>query len=306
MRPQLLLALLWPCLSQGQAWFSDQAVWHYTFNGGAGFNADGHVRVEVTGDSLVAGQPSRMLTRTRETYDYDLAQYSSLLIGTIFAHEMGGIVWVYMPSLNAFDTLYAMNAVPGDHWQLPALPDAACDPESRMEVTDTGMTVIAGQVLRWLAVDITLLPFAQTISDTIIERIGTIGTYLLPMDVCAGFLDFEEGGPLRCFQDAGIFYTTEIAPACDFIVGVSGQSAPTNLVLFPNPAQDQLHVQLPKGVEGGLLRVLGATGRVLQVERFPAFVSTFSFPISDLPPGLYALELMDQQSVRWLAKWVKE
>ena len=78
------------------------------------------------------------------------------------------------------------------------------------------------------------------------------------------------------------------------------------LKVWPNPARDQLHVQLPQGLRGGVLRVLDATGQVVQEERFPAQVSSFSFPISDLPPGLYALELMDQQAGRWLAKWVKE
>ncbi|MCB9194583.1 MAG: T9SS type A sorting domain-containing protein [Flavobacteriales bacterium] len=76
--------------------------------------------------------------------------------------------------------------------------------------------------------------------------------------------------------------------------------------VWPNPAQDQLNVQLPQGLRGGVLRVLDATGRVVQEERFPAFVSSFSFPISALPPGLYTVQLMDQQAGRWLAKWIKE
>lgn len=90
--------------------------------------------------------------------------------------------------------------------------------------------------------------------------------------------------------------------------GVEEQQAESSrqLAVWPNPAQGLLNVQLPEGLRSGLLRVMDATGRVVQQERFPAFVSSFSFPLSAFSPGLYTVQLIDPQAGPWLAKWIKE
>ena len=99
-----------------------------------------------------------------------------------------------------------------------------------------------------------------------------------------------------------------LEPGCHVITGL--QSQVTNwrggLRLWPNPvpAQGQLHVaiDLPAGfaLRGPLrLALTDAAGRLVQEHALPGGVSSFSFPVSSLPAGLYHVHLLD--ATRWLS-----
>lgn len=302
MKPWILILLLWPLVMNGQTWFPDGAVWHYGYS--SGFGAQGYVRFDVIGDTVVNGQSSRKLTRTRETYDFINQQYGSETMAPVIAHEAAGVVWLYVPSISEFDTLYNLAAVPGDQWLLPPMPDPfICTEESMMIVTDTGTTMIGSVQLHWMAVNIHYVDLqgSMVIQDTILERVGT-GAYMLPHDLCNSFIDGQEGGPLRCYQDVEIDYVISDEP-CNFVVGV-GEA---NEVLFrprifPNPADDRIWLD-GIDVEGPFIAVVYDMQGVSVLSN--AVTPKKGIDVSTLAPGFYTLTLVSKVGRQTTLKWLK-
>lgn len=249
----------------------------------------------VAGDTLVLGQDSRKMTRTREVFNYTDSLYYTQTMGTLVAHEDAGIVWIHVPVLAAFDTLYDFNAHPGDHWRLAELPSPLnCDPESWMQVVDTGTVNIDGDPLRWLAVDVHYLPTAPAIyRDTIIERIGSTDMYFLPHDRCNGFTDGQEGGVLRCYEDQAISYEIGSAPSCDHLPSVGPEETEPDpwIALRPNPANSEVMVEINGHLLRGWLRLIDACGR--NPRELTMAGQQLELDLSGLQPGLYMLELID-------------
>lgn len=303
MKPLTLILMLWPLAMTGQTWFPDDAVWHYGYS--SGFGTQGYVRFDVTGDTVVNGQASRKVMRTRETYNFISQQYGSEALTPIVAHEASGVVWLHIPSTLEFDTLYNINALPGDHWLLPPMPDPfLCTAGSRMVVTDTGITTIGSVSLRWLAVDIHYIhdQGGSVLQDTIIERVGT-RIYMLPHDLCNGSVDGQEGGPLRCYQDAEISYAVSELP-CELIVGTPEINGPApHLQPFPNPGHDRVWLD-------GM--VLDATLHATVYDaRGVAVLSKIIQPqaaidMSALAPGLYTIVLRTSNGGDYRLKWMKK
>lgn len=99
-----------------------------------------------------------------------------------------------------------------------------------------------------------------------------------------------------------------LVPGCQVFDGVQEQVTDLRdaLRLWPNPVQGpgQLHVaiELPAGfaLRGPLrLALTDAAGRLVQEQAVPGGVSSFSFPLSTLPAGLYHVHLLD--ATRWLS-----
>ena len=116
----LLVAAFCNGSCQAQSWFPDEALWHYSYS--SGFGQQGYVRMAVSGDTVVLGQPARKVIRVREAFDFINSLNNTEQLSTIIVRESGGLVLAFIPELAAFDTLYDLNAVPGDAWQLAELP----------------------------------------------------------------------------------------------------------------------------------------------------------------------------------------
>ena len=201
---------------------------------------------------------------------------------------------VYVPELNDFDTLYQMDAAPGARWGLPALPQPiACDPSSYMQVTDTGTRILDGVPLHWLSVDIhySMNDVFYEDPDTIVQRMGTVGQYLLPYDFCNGFVDGQEGGAFRCYQDNEISYQSAFAPECDLIVGIGEHAIQGSITIYPDPGTDHLTVVLPDRPLANRMLFYDAMGqRALSV---PLLAEQTRVNASMLAPGLYAYHIVD-------------
>jgi hypothetical protein len=248
---------------QAQPWFPDGALWHHEYFNGA---FTGYVRMEVDGDTLLAGQEARVLKRTVVAASFDGGPQAVWPFLTWAAYEESGIVRIWVPSQQAFDTLWNMNAVPGDQWRLGAMTEPIlCDSESFVVVADTGHLTFSGVDLRWLAVDLHYIWDGtewDVQRDTIIERIGPTLMYFTPHDHCNGQLDGAEGLDLRCYSDAEVSYS-RIAPwSCETLLGVPTESAPLPARLVP--ISGGCSVQL--SVEGvtAQLDLFDGTGRHLR------------------------------------------
>ena len=172
-----------------------------------------------------------------------------------------------------------------------------------MIVTDTGTTMIGSVQLHWMAVNIHYVDLqgSMVIQDTILERVGT-GAYMLPHDLCNSFIDGQEGGPLRCYQDVEIDYVISDEP-CNFVVGV-GEA---NEVLFrprifPNPADDRIWLD-GIDVEGPFIAVVYDMQGVSVLSN--AVTPKKGIDVSTLAPGFYTLTLVSKVGRQTTLKWLK-
>ena len=297
MRTATLLLALCTLAAHGQSWFNDDAEWHFAY-GNLGVII-GYVHGTIGGDTILDGQEARKLELHRFASFIGSTQVYEEPVQDLVVRYADDIAWVYVPQLAAFDTLYAMNAVPGDRWQLAELPDDAppCGPESYMEVTDTGTTMQYGPELRWLAVDIHYTSEWEhgVVHDTIVERIGTLGMYILPHDLCLAIQDGSEGGRPLCYQDGEIDYKWDPATPCDRALGVEAGIERNGLRLHPNPATQVVHIEWPHG-SPALIEVYDGQGRLQLTQTVARAADPIN--ISMLASGPYLLRVHHKHGVR--------
>ena len=75
------------------------------------------------------------------------------------------------------------------------------------------------------------------------------------------------------------------------------------LQLYPNPAQDQLHITLPRGEHKGELRILDALGRVVLTQQVVS--TTAAIDVRGIAPGSYRCVLTSATD-RVVSGFVKE
>lgn len=299
----LVFGLGFGIVGAAQTWFPPEAVWHYGYYQQPAQN--GYVLHTVVGDTVIAGQACKNLSRVRESYDQLQGTYSTFVFDPLFVSESNGLVMVYCTADGAFDTLYWMNAPPGDHWQLPNEPLCwNCDSLSSILVTDTGHVVISGVTVRWSAVEI---DWGANVwfnyVDTIYDRIGFSGIYFLPVDVSNGFSDGQSGGPFRCYEDVEI--AMERFPTCDLInVGVDEHGALwRDIGLWPNPGTGELNVDPGCANCSYEIKVRDALGRSVVAGRVDQGTAAFDLP--ELAAGVYRVQLQLDNGTRRAASWIK-
>jgi hypothetical protein len=289
---------------QAQEWAPVGATWHYAFF--QPFNTTGHVIFEVVGDTVIEGQTTRKVSRTTQYYDGFSQQYGSFERPPIFTHSDGGIVWIYVPEEAEFDTLYHLNAIPGAHWSLAALPQpVVCQPESRVEVIDTGTTMISGVPLRWLAVEMHYIEDVneQIVPDTLVERLGFTGSYMLPHDFCNGFIDGAEGGALLCYTDAEVDFANPLFVDCENGLSSGPDLASSAISIYPNPGLDGFMVDRPEA-QVGTWTVRDAWGRaILELNAGSALVSVDAHSWAK---GVYSVVWTGRPGRYASSVWVKQ
>lgn len=295
---------LFPLLCGAQEWAPFGATWHYSH--AIAFDISGYVRFEVTQDTVINGQTTRKIAQTTYTYNSATQQYGEYSNGPLFTHASNGIVWIYVPEFEVFDTLYRFNAVPGDHWELVPLPQLlVCEAQSRMVVVDTGTTVFDGIPLRWLAVDIHYIQQwdTQVWPDTIIERLGSTGSYMLPHDFCNSFIGGAQGGSLLCYNDGEIDYMHPLFSNCLFNTGIGSHGFSENMSLYPNPGRNGFELNIPAGWQGSF-RIYNAHGTL--VHRSLAISPPIYTNTAQWSPGVYFVTLVEDSGRTLSSKWVKE
>lgn len=304
MKILITLVGLMPLLLFSQNWFPNEAVWHYPYSS---FGNPGVVRISVESDTVLNGTACKKLKKHVSGYSYLTNSYFMGDIEPSYLYENDGFIWAFDEVATAFDTLYNMNAVPGDRWQLARLPYMnVCDSSSFLQVTDTGTTMLDGVSLRYLVVDYHfqsgMLP-VPVFSDTIIERLGSLNVYLLPHDACNAQLDAPVGGGLNCYQDIEINYTVPSPYGCASLVSVYDMNDEQVSLMFPNPGTGLVNISLPENVphdlaiydtRGGLVHALSLNSGTQQVD------------LRALSNGLYTVLLRSKAGPFHVFRWVKE
>ena len=65
----------------------------------------------------------------------------------------------------------------------------------------------------------------------------------------------------------------------------------SDLVVYPNPATDRIHVQLDRA-SGADVRLTNLVGQVLRAERI-ASAGVVQFDLGDVPAGTYVVEVLE-------------
>ena len=220
-----------------QNWSPAGANWKYSYYG----FFPGYVDVTYTGDTVIDVQAAKILNKTFHGMDWSMSIVSSA-IGSDYTYENNGTVFIRYQ--NQWDTLYDFNAQVGENWRMAKQPITnVCPLNSRLKVIATGNTTIHNELRKYLVVDF-CNPDLSTlgIQDTIVENIGFLDSYFLPYDQFDGWVDGNEGGPLRCYTDNNFpTYAPHFTEACDFIVGMEELALNSRLLIYPNPVIDEIH-----------------------------------------------------------------
>jgi len=220
----------------GQTWCDEGANWKYRYM--SGFGTEGYTEISYIGDTLIEGQLSNKLSKQLVAFDLVALEDVNYDYGYEYTYEENGVVYLWFN--NHWDTLYNFQAEIGDSWRMAKQPLLTNDSNSVLNVVAKGMKNINGIDLKYLVVD-----FDGTWNkDTIVEKVGFIGSYMFPYDGYNGGLDVHEGGAFRCYEDDQFStYKPYFSGECDFTVSISELDKENMLNIYPNPVSTTLNLK---------------------------------------------------------------
>jgi hypothetical protein len=277
-------------LANPQAFVHQGSEWYYNYNN---FWIEGYVKFGYVGDTIISGQTTHILKKDLFYYDFISEEYEEIDLGAEYVYSNEDSVFIYRH--DQFYLLFDFSALPGDTWTVPETFETECDTIGVVMVVSAGDTLINGEPHRYIDLQ------GDTngewvIAGRVVERIGTIESYLLPNPVC--LIDLYEGGPLRCYSDDEIgLVSTGISPECDYLAGIHDWDKDNHVKLYPNPATTELWLQLPENLPPAQAQIelYGTTGKLLyKAQPTGRF---HKIDVAHLPAGLYLIRLWDGE--RW-------
>jgi len=272
-------------------WCPPGATWTY---GWAWWNESGTLTMRYARDTVVAGQPAQLLTRSRLAHNAATPGSPSYTVpmSSVLTRTVGDRVDVW--ANGQFYTLYDFAALPGAGWLTPrVVPSGPC-PTDLVQVTvdSVGTQQVAGRALRWLRVHLsapagTSGPMLGQWRGRLYEQLGSM-EYLQPQSpTCAGtdpgyiagFSRFQATGwPAIGYGNGPFVLATALARATAAGFGV-----------YPNPSTDLCTLLLPaKLAADASLQVLTLTGQLLR--QLPVLANR-QLDVRGLPSGTYTLLL---------------
>jgi len=301
MKTLLLSLLLYfaSSLTMAQVWAPSGATWHYEW---AAMWYSGYVKINYIGDTVVDGKSCKILKKERFTYDWVNHIYSNNVIGYEYTYLENNIVYYYR--YGQFFKLYDFNSVAKDSWKVAGWDSShPCGDTAIVVVDSTGFTTINSFSLRYLKVSPGSNSTWAFSSDTIIERIGSLG-YMFPEPICV--VDLYEGGALRCYYDDSFgLYERGSAPVCDYITGVEDNHPERNFFkVYPVPATSIIILEFTRQVKGKMMieifDILGNKMKNIETDKVKLIID-----IEDLKSGIYFISVTDQSGFIWKQKIIK-
>jgi hypothetical protein len=285
MKKTITLSFILSCFTLlGQSWGDLGANWKYSYM--SGFGTEGYVEISYVGDTLINTQLSQKLSKNLYAYDFVSNQPVNIFLGLECTYENNGVVFVRYN--NDWDTLYNFNAIVGESWRMAKQPFTnACDLNSTLTVVAIGTTTINTIALNYKVVEFNYGGSMPTgLTDTIIQKIGFIGSYMFPYDNCDGSLDMNEGGPFRCYTD-NLFatYQPHYIGACDY-VSIDEILDKIKVEIFPNPSSDLLQLKGDMNLKKAFFEINNLAGQ----QQLSGIIED-GIDISNLPQGLYIISV---------------
>ena len=297
----ILLLLLFSITLQGQIWIDTGATWHYDWSG----ILPAFDKIEYTGDTVI--QDKTCQTLQVSSYMFAPLEQGGELLNTYFSKRYtysNGDTVFYLVNDN-FHILYNFGAQVGDSWELGVdTNDFSCG-RSFVEVTSIGSTEINGQMHEYIQV--TTVPNSSVgFEGKIYKRFGVIGDYLFPTprncnpDIIIDFYMYN----FTCFQDDSFPLYNVTDKDCGYMlsVGIPKLDNAQGIVsVYPNPASDVLKLNvLKQNYTLKNVEITDMQGRLLKN------INQSEIKISDLPKGLYLLQIEFENGRRIVEKFIKE
>jgi hypothetical protein len=286
-------------LSMAQVWAPPGATWHYDW---AQMWFSGYVEIQYTGDSVIEGKSCKILKKERHSYDWVNHIYETSLLGYEYTYMENNVVYYYR--FGKFFKLYDFNASPTSSWEVAGWDQSSpCDSNGSIVTVNTGMTNINNYSFKYLAVSPGLNSDWGFSSDTIIERIGSLG-YMFPEPGCV--VDLSEGGQLRCYYDDSFgLFERGSSPSCDYITGVDKINMAGNLIkIYPVPANSVITLEIDKRKKGKtkieIFDIFGNRMKKIETDERKLIID-----IEALKSGIYIIVVKDQSGFIWRQKIIK-
>lgn len=299
-----LLAVSSMAKSQEVAFAPIGAEWYYETQS---VFSKGYIKMMAEKDTIICGCGCIKLVREEYWHNLETGGLYGGLRPAVFLSQVGDSVMVY--EYGTFHKLFDFGAEIGDTWSVDGAPEVCPENYGTVLVVDKGIDTINGNPLRF--VTIKDLPdsywgFGNSMFGTlsgavkIVERIGPIGSYMLPRQRCE--FDDDEGGCLRCYIDNELgelhFLTLYPERACDYISetyqSVDETVSDHSLTVFPNPSMNKVYLRFDKTaiIE---FKVFDQLGRM----RLSRFVKgkELELDLSSLSSGLYFVICRDGSKV---------
>ncbi len=278
-----------PLLVNSQEWCPAGAIWHY----GANFIfMSGYHLISYDKDTLINSVPCKRLNKSvflTKAATSLLRKYEN---GSEYTYS--DLNKVYIFKHNKVYTVYDFSANVGDLWIVPEIRRyTTCDTNGIVKVDSVGTITINGQTLRYIVVSQQDVAQQWDWNFKIIEKIDPVNGYLLPekLEYCGMHLDeFPEGGKFRCYNDsASFFYTSNIAPFCDYVMSdTEHKELVVTFSVYPNPSQGSFKLNIGNAVFDKIT-ISDLAGNLIAT-----LVSPFhdEIQINNLVLGIYMLSAM--------------
>lgn len=298
----ILLFVFYLQITFAQTWCAPGAKWTYGYSDAGGYT--GYVEVVFSGDTIINSINCKRLLKTKYVKSYFSSTIEVYNLGSEITYEQDSIVYIRVNNNNYFDTLYNFKALIGDQWTMIRRP-SQCDSTSNITVIDTGTISINSIPLKFIVVNLHFDSNFPNIDyqDTIIEKIGIIGSYFLPADFCSAALDGNEGGRFRCYSDNNFnTYKPYYTNPCDYIfVGINEIENEESITIYPNPASSFITIN-SDNIFGKLksVELYNSFGQLMLVSK------QTNIDIKELPIGLYFIKVRNNEGQTEVTKFLKE
>lgn len=287
------------------------ASWYYETQG---MFTRGYIRMEVEKDTVIDGQACIKLQREWHRIELQFGVLQEGQQPPLYLSQNGDTVMIYHNG--GFHLLFDFGAEIGDTWTVIG-QEGVCDEDfGTVKVVDKGTEEINGMTLRTVTIKdeaYSYWGYGNSMYGTtsgpvkIVERIGPVGSYLLPEQRCV--FDVSEGGPLRCYidEELGELHLSSDYPDrnCDYI-NETYQSVDEDT--------QELFVDVQPTPTGGIVTILGRD--LAQAEVYDALgqrVATVdlkgeqgTIDLSGQPAGIYFVNVTDREGRRCVRKVIKQ
>lgn len=275
------------CFSQ--TWLPQGATWHTGVIESFSSPNQGYIASSVVGDSTILSIQTRLIQSNQFSSHNQLIQTD-----TMYMYENGGRIFHF--TTGQFYKLYDFNLMPGDTWQV-SVPFPSPYTAISMTSPDTLVTIIVDSVsTTMINGHQRKLQYVHSKNNDwyffnpIIEGIGSAGGFFpFTYDWQDNDIPF-----LRCYNDSLIFYQANSNFPCDTLIDDVSEPDISQVVLFPNPAHDQLIVSYESTQPLIQISIFDCQGREWIRQTNSDIEGKEIVNISQLSPGYYFCEISNK------------
>ncbi|MDH4474095.1 MAG: T9SS type A sorting domain-containing protein [Fluviicola sp.] len=275
-----------------QVWVESNPVWHYKYST---ISEGGFIKIEQTGDTVINGFLCQKLNGIKHRFfitgpNGDMAHDASDF-GEWYTRASNDTVYYWKNW--QFHILYDFSATEGDSWLIEhGTTYFECNDSSYTKVESVGTVNLNGeQAIQLNLVD--SIGSSLGIQGPVNSHFGAMEEFLFPTGRnCDSTIIVEWFMYDFCsFQDDSLTYNPS-GEDCEYLLTHLGLAENNDFAgtLAPNPANDVLHVTLPKG--NAAYRITTLTGQVMETGKLTEQTSDLN--ISALSEGMYILQLTGQ------------